>query len=81
MLKISCTILIMSLGLCVLFSPIEAAEQSEVSTAPITNNGKKWRIGYIEGGPYQDYQSNLKAFIHNLAESRWIEKKTISSNM
>ena len=75
MLKISCTILIISFGLCALFSSIEAAKQPEVSIAPTTNNGKKWRIGYIEGGPYQDYQGNLKAFIHNLAESRWIEKK------
>lgn len=55
-------------------SSINAAEQREASTAPATNNGGKWRIGYLEGGPYQDYQSNLKAFIHHLAELGWIEK-------
>ncbi|NMQ19416.1 hypothetical protein E4P82_09545 [Candidatus Competibacter phosphatis] len=26
------------------------------SMAPVTNNGKKWRIAYYEGGPFTDYQ-------------------------
>ncbi len=61
-----------------IFTPfcfINAAEQSKVSTAPVTNNGKKWRIGYIEGGSYRNYQLILKALISKLADMGWIEKK------
>ncbi len=75
MLRIIYVVLFVLVGLCTPFSSIEAAEQSKVSTAPKTNNGKKWRIGYIEGGSYRDYQGNLKAFITSLAELGWIEKK------
>lgn len=42
-------------------------------TKPITNNGKKWRIGYVEGGPYSNYQSILKAMTANLMDLGWIK--------
>jgi ABC-type uncharacterized transport system substrate-binding protein len=74
MLKVSSLLLIGLAALCLLSSPIEAAKQPEVSIEPRTNNGKKWRIGYIEGGPYQDYQSVLKTLIQNLIVLGWIEK-------
>ncbi len=74
MLKVSYVIVIVFFVLCTSFSVIEAAERRDVSTAPTTNNGEKWRIGYIEGGPYQDYQSSLKTFIHHLAGLGWIQK-------
>jgi ABC-type uncharacterized transport system substrate-binding protein len=44
-------------------------------TDPVTNNGKKWRIGYYEGGPYTDYQSNLKSVINGLMELGWMKKR------
>ncbi len=44
---------------------------------PVTNNGKKWRIGYLEGGPYFNYQSILKDMIESLMHSGWIEKAPI----
>lgn len=39
---------------------------------PALNNGKKWRIGYMEGGPYENYQALLKAFAKVLMETGWI---------
>lgn len=51
-----------------------AAEKGPGSTEPRTHNGKKWRIGYIQGGPYQDYQSILKELVKALAEMGWMEK-------
>ena len=38
------------------------------------SDGTRWRIGYMEGGPYHDYQSVLKAFIKQLAKTGWIEQ-------
>ena len=46
-------------------------------TDPITNSGKKWRIGYVEGGPYSNYQAILKSMIEDLMNSGWIEPAAI----
>ena len=40
--------------------------------APMTNHGKKWRIGYCEGGPFVNYPANLKAIATALAELGWL---------
>ena len=73
--KISHILMIGVFALCSLSCSIEAAEQREGSTTPRTNDGKKWRIGYIEGGPWQNYQSNLVALIITLTKMGWIENK------
>ncbi len=44
---------------------------------PSTNNGKKWRIGYYEGGEYTDYQMFLAATVRGLMESGWVEKASL----
>jgi len=54
-----------------------AADKKEYSTAPPEKAAKKWRIGYLEGGPYKDYQSVLIATVKGLAELGWIEKTDI----
>lgn len=41
---------------------------------PKTNNGKKWRIGYYQGGDYKDYQTYLLALTKGLEELRWVYK-------
>ncbi|MDM8554015.1 ABC transporter substrate binding protein [Desulfococcaceae bacterium HSG7] len=75
--KISHILMIGVFALCSLCSSIESAEQREGTDAPATNKGEKWRIGYIEGGPWQDYQSNLAALIISLAKMGWIENKSL----
>lgn len=47
-------------------------------THPTTNHGKKWRIGYYEGGPYVNYPANLLALAAGLAELGWM--KTVARN-
>jgi ABC-type uncharacterized transport system substrate-binding protein len=42
------------------------------STAPITNHGRKWRIGYYEGGAYFNYPGNLRAIVAGLVEMGWM---------
>lgn len=40
--------------------------------APITNNGRPWRVGYYEGGPYLEYPRHLRAVAKALAEMGWV---------
>lgn len=46
----------------------------EFRTAPVTNDGKRWRIGYYEGGAYVNYPENLKAMARGLAPLGWIDE-------
>lgn len=56
-----------------------AVAQVGYSTAPATNHGKKWRVGYYEGGPYINYPINLRAIAVGLAELGWIDPKAVPS--
>lgn len=51
-----------------------AADKGNFSSKPITNNQKKWRIGYYEAGEYINYQKTLIATVKGLMEMGWIEK-------
>lgn len=44
---------------------------------PNLNQGKKWRIGYYEGGPWMDYRESLKVTVEGLMERGWIEKEPL----
>ena len=52
-----------------------AAEDS--IPGPRLNNGKKWRIGYYEGGPWQDYQESLRVTVKGLMDRGWIERQPL----
>ncbi|MFC1821814.1 ABC transporter substrate-binding protein [Thermodesulfobacteriota bacterium] len=54
-----------------------AAAEADISTAPKTNNGKKWRIAYYEGGEYIDYQKIFTETIKGLMKLGWIEQAYI----
>ncbi len=62
---------------CVLSVFLVATQSFSNEINPVTNNGKKWRIGYIEGGPYSNYQAILEAMIEDLMESGWIQPASI----
>ena len=62
-----------------MLAPVEAADAAEFSTRPVTNGGKKWRIGYYEGGDYLQYQMTLMATVRGLMKLGWIEPATIPS--
>jgi ABC-type uncharacterized transport system substrate-binding protein len=68
-----------TLAACLLcLAPLaSAAEKTSFPADPLTHDGKKWRIGYIQGGPYADYHSSLKALLQGLIELGWIEKTQI----
>ena len=56
-----------------------AVGQDNISTRPILNQGKKWRIGYLEGRSYSDYETTLKAIVRGLINLGWIEDFSIPS--
>ena len=59
---------------CMVFSlSAPASDKREFSTAPTTNHGAKWRIGYYEGGEYLNYQQVFTATVRGLMELGWIE--------
>lgn len=63
-----------ALGLAVMaaFILATACAAAETATAPTTNKGKKWRVGYYEGGEYIDYQKNFVAMLNGLRDLGWI---------
>ena len=56
-------------------APPKVPEEFPVS--PRTDNGKKWRIGYLQGGSYNSYQRSLIALVEGLMDLGWIEKQSI----
>lgn len=69
----------LSVGLAVILYPIYPVEGSHgFRTHPTTHNGKKWIIGYYEGGPYVNYPANLRAIAAGLAQMGWMEKIPIA---
>lgn len=54
--------------------PGVVADEGDFNTTPKTNNGKKWRIGYYEGGEYVDYQKIFTETIKGLMKQGWIEQ-------
>ncbi len=65
--------------LCVFLfhAAVFAADKGTFSTAPKSNEGKKWRVGYYEGGDYIDYQTIIIATVEGLTALKWIEKPEI----
>lgn len=55
-----------------IFSPILYSKST-----PKLNNGKKWRIGYYEGGPYSDYTDTMRTLVKGLIELGWITDKNV----
>jgi ABC-type uncharacterized transport system substrate-binding protein len=51
-----------------------AADKKEYSASPPEKIANKWRIGYLEGGPYKDYLTLLTAITEALSKLGWIEK-------
>lgn len=48
-----------------------------VSTAVRDNEGKKWRIGYLEGGAFPDYEIIFLKIVGGLMDLGWIEHMSL----
>ena len=60
--------------LSVFISSIVFADDDNFKIEPNMNNGKKWRVGYYEGGPYSDYTETMRTLIAGLIELKWIHE-------
>lgn len=67
------TLLIMSS----LLLPVLPCSADDASLSPVLNKGRKWRIGYYEGGSYVNYPANLRTIAAGLAELGWMEPLSI----
>ncbi|MBW2067569.1 MAG: ABC transporter substrate-binding protein [Deltaproteobacteria bacterium] len=48
---------------------------NKFSTAPTTKpDGKPFKLGYLEGGPYKPYKQHLVAIVTQLQDMGWIDK-------
>ncbi len=61
----------------VLHAVAPRADADAYRTAPTTNAGKKWRIGYYEGGAYINYPANLKTIAQGLVKLGWLNSGDI----
>jgi ABC-type uncharacterized transport system substrate-binding protein len=73
-LHLALTILLLG-GLLAAHRPPALADNGDRHPiTPRTNGGKKWRIGYLEGGHYLNYPITLRAIAEELAALGWMEK-------
>lgn len=62
---------ILAFFMLMVFMSLSWAQQYPVT--PVDNNGQKWRIGYLEGGMFPDYQIIFFRTVEGLIELGWIE--------
>ncbi|WP_163340343.1 ABC transporter substrate binding protein [Desulfopila sp. IMCC35008] len=71
-------ILLTAFFICLLqVSSVIAANNDDPVLQPILNNGQKWRIGYIESGPYSSFPIELQAIVEALMQIGWIKPTDI----
>jgi len=58
-----------------------ALEQDGFSTSPTTNNGKRWRVAYYQGGPQNNYYDYLEATVKGLMTLGWLQTTEMPSHM
>jgi len=63
--------------LAVMMFALPTTGEQGPSTSPRANNGKKWRMGYLEGGVFYSYGPYLARIIEGLMEFGWIEKAAL----
>ena len=64
-------VVILTLGM-VAAAPVANAQDDAFRTTATTNDGKKWRIVYYEGGPHNNYYDYLLATVRGLASLGWL---------
>jgi ABC-type uncharacterized transport system substrate-binding protein len=62
---------------CIVISICTCCGTALADTKPLLNQGKKWRIGYYEGGPYTDYVKTMRTLVQALMEMGWLENADI----
>ncbi len=61
------------LGVFLAWSGTGLAGEQQFKVDPVLNDGKKWRVGYYEGGAYINYQKQLTETVKGLMQLGWLE--------
>ncbi|MCI5158180.1 MAG: hypothetical protein D3906_07005, partial [Candidatus Electrothrix sp. AUS1_2] len=64
-------------GGAVLHADDHADEHADEQTGPVSKQGKKWRIGYLEGNEKDEYAEYLRALVKGLMELNWVQPISI----
>lgn len=79
--KVTNIFITLLISLCIIicfFSPGYTEEKAnEYPTTPIKKSEGKWRIGYFEGGDYDEYHTSIDATIKGLMDIGWIKDKEL----
>lgn len=68
---------ILLIVVCILFLVFPHHAGAEENLSPVTNSGKKWRIGYFQGEEYYEFRDQLKGMVEALMDIGWIKQVTI----
>ena len=71
-MKVRATLFGVVLPLFLLLSFSLVVTPSQAGDSPTLNKGKKWRIGYYEGGPYSEYTDTMRTLVKGLIQLGWI---------
>ncbi|WP_028572462.1 ABC transporter substrate-binding protein [Desulfonatronum lacustre] len=63
--------------ICLLTFATSASWAQDADTAPRDNNGQKWRIGYLEGGAFPDYEVIFLRIVAGLMDLGWIKAASL----
>ena len=63
--------------LAALFGMAAAVVAMAAGLSPKLNNAKKWRVAYLEGGPFLNYQGSLRATVQGLMTLGWMSPADI----
>lgn len=74
MCEIKSTLKIVVCILLIIFPYYGSAKEN---FSPVLNAGKKWRIGYIQGGDYYEFSGQLKGTVESLGKIGWINPVNI----
>ncbi len=53
------------------------AQRSPWPTDPVTNHGKPWRLGYLEGGPWPNYLNLLEGMMKAMMDLGWLVPRSL----
>ena len=66
-------VLLLALACLVPTAGAFAGADDDFPTTPRTDDGRRWRIAYYQGGNYIDYTAALTALVKGLMTLGWIE--------
>ena len=71
-----CSLVVLLMALLLLAPAAVSAHDDSAGMAPTLNDGRKWRVGYYQGGGYGNHRASLLAIVAALTEMGWVQVDT-----